>query len=234
MSQQGNTHAAASWYTPFSLPLYDFWVLNISNRFAWCCPTTSVLEPFFNANVGKKHLDIGVGTGYFPANAMKNSTKLERITLVDLNTHSLDAAAHQIACPERTKCVVADALNPLPLVLEDGTPARFDSISLMYLLHCLPGPAIRKARIFAMVKNHLEETGVLFGATILGRPGLDNEGGHNWFGSSLMWIYHRLGVFDCREDSQETFAKALQAEFEEVETHVIGCVLIFRASKPVT
>ncbi len=34
-------------YTPFTLKLYDWWVLSISNSYAWHCPTKEILLPYF-------------------------------------------------------------------------------------------------------------------------------------------------------------------------------------------
>ncbi|EGP1514729.1 SAM-dependent methyltransferase, partial [Salmonella enterica] len=31
--------SGAKVYNPFTLSLYDWWVLNISNKYAWKCPT---------------------------------------------------------------------------------------------------------------------------------------------------------------------------------------------------
>ena len=74
---------------------------------------------------------------------------------------------------------------------------KFRSVSLMYLLHCMPGPPSRKATIFAHLKMHLAEDGVLFGATVLGK-GVE----HNWAGRFLMLIYKK-GVFGNLDDGAE-------------------------------
>lgn len=57
--------SGAKVYNPFTLSLYDWWVLNISNKYAWKCPTDTRLLPFFLHHMGETHLDIGVGTGYY-------------------------------------------------------------------------------------------------------------------------------------------------------------------------
>ncbi|KAJ7475896.1 hypothetical protein FB451DRAFT_1339044 [Mycena latifolia] len=61
------------------------------------------------------------------------------------------------------------------------TLGPFDAISVMLLLHCVPGPPSRKAAA----------CGVLFGVTILGK-GVT----HNLFGRLLMWWHNRTGIFD--------------------------------------
>src|SRR5262249_21733539 len=68
-----DTAASARYYRRLILSFYALWVLPISNPFVWRCPTKTVLVPFFRANVGRRHMDVGVGTGYFPAIAMTAS-----------------------------------------------------------------------------------------------------------------------------------------------------------------
>jgi ubiquinone/menaquinone biosynthesis C-methylase UbiE len=85
------TEAGASVYSPAVLKLYDWWVLGLSNRFAWKCPTKTVLLPFFKEYIGRSHLDVGVGTGFYLAQA--GLSVQHEITLLDLNANSLRAAA---------------------------------------------------------------------------------------------------------------------------------------------
>ena len=47
-----------------------------------------------------------------------------------------------------------------------------------------------------------------------------------------MRLYNWKGILGNADDSPEVFVKALEDEFEEVETHVVGVVLLFRARKP--
>jgi hypothetical protein len=65
MTESTSTERGAAVYTPFTLKLYDWWVLGISNRFAWQCPTNTALLPFFRKHAGRRHLDVGVGTGFY-------------------------------------------------------------------------------------------------------------------------------------------------------------------------
>lgn len=113
-------------------------------------------------------------------------------------------------------------MTPLP-----GTE-RFDSISLFYLLHCLPGPLEAKGAIFGNLKYSLRPDGVLFGATILG-----DEAGHNAFGRKLMNLYNSKGIFGNRHDTQAGFEACLRKHFGEVSLQREGCVLMFSASQPI-
>jgi hypothetical protein len=60
----GDTRKGAAVYTPLALALYDLAVLGFSNSFVWQ-RASRVLLDFYNQHISDKHLDIGVGTGYF-------------------------------------------------------------------------------------------------------------------------------------------------------------------------
>ena len=219
--QEATTASGASIY---SVPLllrwfYDLWVLNISNTFFWRCSTSKILLPFFQKNVRDHHLDIGVGTGYYLANVEFPSKST--ITLCDLNADSLAEAQKRIG-RERTRCIVHDIEKPLP-----QDEKYFGSISLMYLLHCMPGPPVRKAAIFGHLRERLNKDGVLFGATILGK-GVE----HNLGGRTLMNAYNKKGIFGNVEDSADVFLDALKKNFEDVDARMEGTVLLFTAKKP--
>ncbi|KAJ5921423.1 hypothetical protein N7466_009749 [Penicillium verhagenii] len=210
--------AGAASYTPLTLPVYDAWVLGLSNSFAWNCPTKSVQLPFFKQSVGHRHLDIGCGSGYYPANAAI-SEKTE-VTLMDLSPHSLATAKHRLGRPS-TQTVQADVTQPLPL------SGVYDSISTFFLIHCLPGPLDRKMALFTNLKPHLAENGTIYGTTVLGK-----NVKHNVFGNILMYVYNQLGVFSNWEDGEEEIREYLCKDYERVETRVVGRVIMFSASKP--
>ena len=60
----GDTRKGAAAYTPLTLAFYDLAVLQFSNSFVWQC-SSHVLLDFYDQHISDKHLDIGVGTGYF-------------------------------------------------------------------------------------------------------------------------------------------------------------------------
>ena len=81
-------------YTATALRLYDWWVLGLSNHLIWRCPTAA-LRQLYDRNVSDRHVDIGVGTGYFLDKARWPIVD-PSITLVDLNENSLNAAANRM------------------------------------------------------------------------------------------------------------------------------------------
>lgn len=121
-----DTDQGAAIYSPLVLGLYDCWVLGVSNRHAWQCSTRAVLLPFFRRHLGDRHLDVGVGTGFYPANAALPHAL--RLTLLDLNPGSLRAAQRRLG-RHSTQIVRHDVMHPLP----GRVGKNMDSISLFYL-----------------------------------------------------------------------------------------------------
>jgi hypothetical protein len=208
-------------YTPLVLWGYDLVVLDFSNRFVWRCRSSTMLERY-NRYVGARHLDVGVGTGWF-LDHCKWPVDAPQITLLDLNENSLSAASSRIRryAPATTRANVLD-----PVRLGD---ACFDSIGANYLFHCLPGKLEWKAATVASnLRPYLASSGVLFGSTILGR-GVT----HNLLGRRLMRLYNRKGIFSNLEDDQRGLERGLASQLTDVEIEVVGAVALFsgRASE---
>jgi hypothetical protein len=225
MNQQFNvygvdrdTRKGAAAYTPLALALYDLAVLRFSNSLAWQCASRRLLD-FYNEHISDKHLDIGVGTGYFLDKCRFPSTA-PKIALFDLNRHSLAKCAKRLR-RYNPSCYMGNALHRI-----DISMSGFDSISLNYLLHCLPGNLATKCVVFEHVKPLLSDGGVIFGSTILG------EGmRHNTLGQQLMKIYNAKGIFSNLSDRQSDLEAGLKAHFDEPIIHIVGCVALFSARK---
>ncbi|KAH6876756.1 S-adenosyl-L-methionine-dependent methyltransferase [Thelonectria olida] len=221
--------SGAAAYTPWVLYIYDWLVLFVTNTFAWKCSTKNDMLPLFQSTLSEKHLEIGVGTGYFPARALGEAgSPCKHITLVDLNPSSLAAAKDRIsaAVPSQSitiDTVVADAMKPLPFSASE----KFGSITMFYLIHCIPAPPEDKNRVFDAARQHLAPDGTLAGATVLGR-----SRPMNWLARILMNTHNKSGIFNNWNDSEEIFKRGLQDSFEHVETWVVGRSMLFRARKP--
>lgn len=213
---------------PFVLRTYDFWVLYITNNWIWRCSTRSVLLPFFQKHIGESaHLDVGVGTGYLPANSIERLAKTKNVTLLDLNPDTLEASQARIR-GAGYKGVIdkvnQSAFDPLPQSLRE----KFDSISTFYMLHCLPGSfPLKASNVVANLAAGLSPGGVLYGSTVLGK-GVQ----HNWAGRILMRLYNRAGSFANYDDGVEDLEKALREKFEDVEVTLVGVVALFVARRP--
>ena len=228
-----NMHPSARMYTRFSLHLYDVWVLWLSNLFAWRCSTTQILSPFFNEHIKNSefHLDIGVGTGYYPSHAIPHihhNGQKTKLYLLDLNPNTLEFSKnriHQNGYEGTIDTLEHDIFHPLPQEIH----GKFDSISAFYLFHCLPGSFPTK--MTAVLRNLLpvlSPSGIFYGATILGK-GVE----HNLFGRGLMSLYNRNGVFSNYEDGVEELKLGLREYFEDVEVRVVGVVALFLCRGPV-
>jgi len=204
-------------YTNLVLSVYDRFVLGFSNSLAWKCPSPLLVD-FYNQNVSGNHLDVGVGTGYF-LDKCKFPASNPSITLVDLNPNSLKFTGQRLR-RYRPKAYIADALE---LRLE----TTFDSIALNYLLHCLPGNIRSKGAVLENLTQMLNEGGVMFGSTILGK-GVK----HNLLAKCLMRCYNSTGIFDNTNDSAEDLEAVLKAHFQHYALQIIGCVAVFTGRKP--
>lgn len=117
-------------YTKPVLAAYDFLVLGFSNRLVWNCPAHR-LEAHYNRHISANHLDVGVGTGYF-LDRCRFPTPTPRLALEALNENALAFTARRLA-RYRPDVYRRNALTPITL-----DAARFDSVGMNDLLHCLP------------------------------------------------------------------------------------------------
>jgi ubiquinone/menaquinone biosynthesis C-methylase UbiE len=215
--QQLNTESGASVYSPTILKLYDFAVLGLSNRFVWQCPTKTVLLPFYKKHLGLKHLDVGVGTGFYLARV--SLTRSHQVSLLDLNENSLRAAAAQVK-QAKVRTFMRDVMQPSSEPVDTG----YDSISLFYLLHCLPGTMDDKETAIANLKRYLSKDGVLYGATILG-----DEAAHNPIGRMLLKLYNDKGVFHNMADTFDDPQRMMKRQFQNVQIRRHNKVALFVA-----
>ena len=200
-------------YTPLMLRAYDAFVLGFSNRLLWRCPTNQLLQ-LYQRNIGRRHLDIGVGTGYF-IDKVEWPVAMPEITLLDLNRNCLDAASARIA-RFKPKSVLANALEPFPAM------EPFDSIGLCYLLHCLPGSLAEKAVVFDHLKLVMRSGSRLFGATIV-----ESTGRQSLAARIALRVYNRKGIFSNADDILEALRFELNKRFDLVTASLVGSVVLF-------
>ena len=204
-------------YSKLLLKIYDFYVVVISNSYFWKCPRRHLLQ-LFQDNITSNHLDVGVGTGYFLKNS--NFPNKTRLVLMDLNQNSLDTAA------ENTKHLHPKIINHNVFDRLSSPIENFDSISMNYLLHCMPGTMEQKGIVFKNLASKLNPEGIIFGSTILNTA---NYG--NFFAKKLMSIYNKKGIFSNHEDSVETIETQLKENFTSFKMCIIGHVCLFTAIK---
>jgi ubiquinone/menaquinone biosynthesis C-methylase UbiE len=209
-----DTAAGAAIYSKLFLSVYDFYVLGFSNTFVWQCPSRLILA-FYNEHISGRHLDVGVGTGYFLDKCQFPVPHL-RLALADLNPNSLQVAAQRLQ-RYHPQTYIADVLEPLPF-----QAAQFDSIALNYVLHCLPGTLRSKGVILGNLKPLLNKDGVIFGTTILG-AGVKK----NFLAKVLMRTYNSKRIFGNTYDHAADLERVLKENFHEYSLYVVGCVAFF-------
>lgn len=210
-------HAGQAVYTPKMLAIYDVLVLGLSNRWIWKCPTPRLLA-HYDQHISGNHLDVGVGTGFF-LDRCRFPTPTPRVALMDLNRDALQYAARRIARYEPE----IYARNVLETIDFDG--AKFDSLGVNYLLHCLPGDMATKARAFDCLSPLMSPGAVVFGSTLL-------QGGvaRSFAAQRLMAFYNSKGVFSNTQDDLETLTRELEKRFSAVRVETVGCAALFSAT----
>ena len=204
-------------YTRPLLRVYDPMVLGLAAKFVWRCPTSLLVERY-RRYVRDRHLDVGPGTGYFLRRS--GLPPGSRVSILDPNPNVLDHASRRLQHLDVT-AVEADVCKPLPV---DGP---FDSAALHLVIHCLPGPLPRKAAAVANVAAVLAPTGVLFGASVLGRSQR-----HTWLARRVLDAFNRRGAFDNLDDTEEGLRDILGASFEHVQLETVGSIVVFEATGP--
>jgi 2-polyprenyl-3-methyl-5-hydroxy-6-metoxy-1,4-benzoquinol methylase len=169
----------------------------------------------YNKHATANHLDVGVGTGYFLEHC-RFPSQAPRIGLMDLNQNTLDFASQRIA-QYKPETYLHNVLEPISI-----NPAKFDSVGINYLLHCVPGSLESKAVVFDHLKALMNPNAVLFGSTLL-------QGGvpRNWFAKRLMDVYNMKGIFSNQHDSLDGLKQALDRRFRDVSIEIIGCAALF-------
>jgi ubiquinone/menaquinone biosynthesis C-methylase UbiE len=185
-----DTFAGQAVYSKKVLSFYDLWVLGFSNHVLWKCPTRLISEMFSDLAT-ENHLDVGVGTGYY---LKKNfGSNNQRIGLIDLNKNSLESTSRAIQ-QFKPEVYHRNILEPLKLNCQ-----AFDSVSINYLLHCLPGSMSEKTIIFKHLNDYMNPGAILFGSTILGKGTPKN-----YFAKKLMAFYNQKGIFCNVSDQSPT------------------------------
>jgi len=207
--------AGAVIYSRQFLSIYDLYVLGFSNTFVWQCPSRLILD-FYNAHISGKHLDVGVGTGYF-LDKCKFPTRHPTLVLADINPNSLHTSAKRL---KRYHPTTYRANVLAPFQIEE---ADFDTIAINYLLHCLPGNLLSKGAAFRHLKPLLNENGgVIFGTTILGAGTKQNT-----LAKILIRAYNSKGIFSNLNDSAADLESVLNDNFRDYSIRIVGCAAFF-------
>nr|WP_083472648.1 class I SAM-dependent methyltransferase [Kibdelosporangium phytohabitans] len=179
----------------------------------WRCPVAEV-QSLYDASVGARHLEMGVGTGYLPAHA-QFPVPDPRITLVDLNPAPLAYTARRLS-QYATTLVRANVLEPLPV------QGPFDSAAMNFLLHCVPGSIEDKGVILRNAAAVVKPGGIVFGSTIL-----SSDVPVTPQARLLMKVFNARGIFHNDRDTLAGLRTVLSG-FDRHKLVVRGCVALFR------
>lgn len=204
-------------YNRFLLAIYDPWVLGFMARAVWKVPVPPGVEQYRRL-MGRRHLDVGPGTGYFLEKAAPPDGT--EVALLDPNPNVLRKTSRRLAAMHPVT-VQADVMKPLPV---DGP---FDSAALSFVLHCLRGPMSHKAVAIRNIADVLTPDGVLYGGTVLGLAER-----HTPQARAFLWFANWLGDFDNLGDTAEGLRQILEESFEKVEVDVVGSTANFTAARP--
>lgn len=211
-------NAGARYYKALTLPLYDLAVLRTVVPFAWGCALAEE-RALYDRCVGRRHLDVGVATGYFLKHAAWPVARPD-ITLLDLNPNSILYAARRLRRFTVTEAT-GDALDPFPVA------GPFDSIALFHLIHCIPGSSAEKARVLDNAAAVLAPGGTVFGASVT-PAGLRTS----LFASAVLGFANRLGALNNAKDNHCELKHAIDSRFRDTRVWLRGCMTLWEARNP--
>src|SRR5512133_250485 len=209
--------AGAAVYSKALLAVYDLIVLGFELPVVFRCPARRALE-LYDAHASDRHLDVGVGTGWF-LDRCRFPVPRPELHLMDLNPNCLERTSRRIG-RYRPVTHLWNVLEPIAEPLP-----RFGSIGLSNLLHCLPGSMLDKEPVFRNLRPHLREGGVLFGATVLGR-GVDHVGA---LYRAANRAYNRKKIFSNLEDGAAELETILARHFARHSVRIVGAMALFTA-----
>ncbi|AJE84352.1 methyltransferase NorI [Streptomyces albus] len=203
-------------YNPWTLRAYDATVATTCRMF-WGCPRPELLA-LYGRNIGARHLDIGVGSGYL-LDRCRGADGPRAVTLFDLNPNCLAYTAKRL---DRYEVATArgTVLEPFPL-----PAASFDSAALNLMLHCVPGDLAAKGAALGHAAACVRPGGRLFGSTVLSRgvPVPPQA-------RALLWLLNRRGSFHNAEDGLDALHAQLSSRFTDYKVTVRGCTAMFEAT----
>ncbi|MET7637229.1 class I SAM-dependent methyltransferase [Streptomyces sp. NPDC005438] len=205
-------------YSDRVLRIYDPLVLWLTNSAVWRCPRR-VMRGMYQRNVGARHLEVGVGTGYF-LHRCRFPVPDPDIHLVDLNVATLRYASRRLARYQPTTRQ-ANILEPLPV-----SERRYDSAGVNMVLHCLPGGDLRgKAKALAHVAATVRPGGRVFGSTILAHGVEVNPAAR-----AMLRNHNERGILNNAGDRLEDLHEVMADHFTDHTVWTRGCFALFEAT----
>jgi SAM-dependent methyltransferase len=204
-------------FNSFILTFYDLMLYRCIAQYFWGCKPARLVK-FYSDNLSGKHLDVGVGSGYLLRHGIKNPKDID-LSLMDLNENCLNKT-EQAIYPIQAKTYQRNILVDI-----EGIPESYQSISVNYVMHCVPGSFKEKGIAFKHLKKLLRDDGILFGSSVVSK-GVKKP----CHSAVLMWVFNTIGLFDNSNDSLEDLTSVLKQYFKHVEIVESGPTVLFRVS----
>lgn len=196
--------------------IYDPEILRFALLFR--CPARRIVH-FYDRHVSDRHLEAGIGTGYF-LDRCRFPVATPEIHLLDLDPARLDSASRRL----RRYRPITHCWNVLEPIEEPLPP--FGSIAATNLLHRLPGTMLEKEVVLRNLRPFLREGGTFFGVTVLGE-GVEGTGAlYRWANR----LYNRKSIFSNLRDNAADLERILAASFAEPSVEIVGSVAFFRGT----
>lgn len=218
-SLKERTVKSQRYFNRVALYIYDAVVYGFVSRFLWG-NSLSQLRLHYRENAGKRHLEVGVGTGVLVNNS---SIDFDQLTLMDLSAACLHKSSERLS-RYKPLSIQHNVLYPCDS-LRAGKP--YDSIAINYVMHCVPGDFTQKGVAFSHLSALLKEGGVLFGSTVLMHS--DASVFAKWCNRAL----NALGIFNNHADTVLALKQSLDAHFDQVSIQIRGASVLFVAKHPI-
>ena len=198
-----------------NLKKYDSLVLGFTGKLISNSDAKKLISSLYRKNLSSNHLDIGPGSGYFLDNT-PFPTDNPKLVLSDIHPDCLSYCAKRLT-----------RYNPLFFQTNILSPFQvnttFDSISMNWVLHCIPGQLNQKLNVVCRnIVPILNRKGTFFGSTVIGK-----KGNFNFFGNVFNYVYNWMGVFSNLDDDVESLKKVLEKYFDNVNITIHGSLALF-------
>ncbi len=131
MTASRGVRLSQRFFNKTSLFFYDLLLYGVISKYAWGCSIRR-LDAHYRQYTSSNHLEAGVGTGFL-LNRVAFDAAHPRVALMDLSRECLNKTGRVVA-RYRPEIYVQNLLEPI-----NPKVARFDSIAINYVLHCVPG-----------------------------------------------------------------------------------------------
>lgn len=202
------------YFNPWLLQLYDLTLYNFISPVLWGCSKETLIKRY-DSYCRDKHLEVGVGTGYLLYNCQ---APIHQLGLMDLSAACLNKTRR------RLKHLSPDVWRRNILEPIEGVEEKFQSLSINYVMHCIPGSYTEKGIAFKHLKQFMTDDGILFGASIV------KTDQSSVLAAGFMALLNKLGVFNNTQETAEDLEDALRRHFRFVKVEPRSASALFIAT----